>query len=39
MGVLCPVVEAFMLSMPHAGHDLPLGRPIAAQLIGDQEAR
>jgi hypothetical protein len=27
-----------MLPMLNTGHDLSLGRPIAAQLVGDQEA-
>ena len=39
MGVLRPVVQSFMLSVLNTGHDLSLGRPIAAQPVGDQEAR
>ena len=39
MGILRPVVEAFVLPVLDAGHDLTLGRSIAAQLVGDQHAR
>src|SRR4051812_30935168 len=39
VGILRPVVEAFVLAMLDAGHDLPLGRGIAAQLVGDQHTR
>src|SRR5271166_5001227 len=39
VGVFRPVVEAFVLAMLDAGHDLPLGRGIAAQLVGDQHPR
>src|SRR5208337_1468804 len=38
-GILRSVVEAFVLPVLHAGHDLPLGRGIAAQLVGDQHTR
>jgi hypothetical protein len=39
MGILRPVVEAFMLPVLDAGHDLTLGRGVAAQLVGDQHPR
>src|SRR5208337_619807 len=39
VGVFRPVVEALVLAMLDAGHDLPLGRGIAAQLVGDQHPR
>jgi hypothetical protein len=39
MGILRPVVEALVLAVLHAGHDLTLGRGIAAELIGDQHTR
>ena len=39
MGVLRPVVQSLMLPMLNTGHDLSPGRPVAAQLVGDQEAR
>ena len=28
--ILCPIVEAFMLAVLDAGHDLPLGGSVAA---------
>ena len=39
VGVLRPVVEAFVLPVLDAGHDLTLGRGVAAELVGDQHAR
>ena len=39
MGVLSAVVEAFVLAMLHAGHDLLVRCLVAAQLVGDQHAR
>ena len=39
MGVLGSVVQAFVLAMLDAGHDLSLRRAIALQLVGDQHAR
>src|ERR1700753_1006197 len=36
MRILCPVVEALVLPVLNAGHNLPLGSAIAAQLVGDQ---
>src|SRR3954468_24179009 len=39
MGILRPVVEALVLAVLDAGHDLPLGGTIAAQLVGDQHTR
>jgi hypothetical protein len=39
VGILRPVVEALVLAVLDAGHDLPLGRGIALQLVGDQHAR
>ena len=39
VGILRPVVEAFVLPMLDAGHDLTLGRSVAAKLVGDQHAR
>jgi hypothetical protein len=35
VGVLRPVVQAFMLPVLNAGHDLPLCGPVAGQLVGD----
>ena len=37
--ILCPIVEAFMLAVLDAGHDLPLGGSVAAQFVGDQHTR
>ena len=37
--ILRPVVEAFVLPMLDAGHDLTLGRSVAAELVGNQHAR
>src|SRR5271166_6173388 len=39
VGILGPVVDAFVLPMLDAGHDLTLGRGVAAQLVGDQHTR
>ena len=39
MRILRPVVEALVLAVLDAGHDLPLGGTIAAQLVGDQHMR
>jgi hypothetical protein len=39
MGILRPVVEAFVLAVLDARHDLPLGCGVAAQLVGDQHTR
>ncbi len=36
--ILRPVVEAFVLPVLDAGHDLTLGRSVAAELVGDQHA-
>src|ERR1700751_2695155 len=36
MRILCPVVEALVLPVLNAAHNLPLGGAIAAQLVGDQ---
>jgi hypothetical protein len=36
MGILRPIVQAFVLAVLHARQYLLLGRAIAAQLIGDQ---
>src|SRR6201997_2920252 len=36
MRILCPVVEALVLPVLNAGHNLSLGGAIAAQLVGDQ---
>jgi len=38
VGILCPVVQAFVLPALDAGHDLTLGRSAAAELVGDQHA-
>ena len=39
VGILRPVVEAFVLPVLDAGHDLTLGRDVAAELVGNQHAR
>src|SRR3954469_9289296 len=39
MGILCAVVEAFVLAVLDARHDLPLGGRIASQLVGNQHTR
>ena len=38
VGILRPVVEAFVLPVLDVGQDLTLGRSIAAELVGDQHA-
>src|SRR4051794_9381474 len=39
VGILRPVVEAFVLAVLDAGHDRPLGGTVAAQLVGYQHTR
>src|SRR3954452_3467 len=39
MGILRPVVEAFVLAVLDTRHDLTLGGTVAAQLVGDQHTR
>ena len=39
MGVFRPVIEAFVLPVLDPGHNLPLGRGIALQLVGDEHTR
>src|SRR5580658_9037818 len=39
MGVFGPVIEALVLPMLNPGHDLPLGRGVALQLVGDEHTR
>src|SRR5271169_567744 len=39
MGIFGPVIEALMLPMLDPGHDLPLGRGVALQLVGDKHTR
>src|SRR5260370_25908378 len=39
MGVFGPVIEARVLPMLDRGHDLPLGRGVAPQLVGDEHTR
>ena len=39
VGSLRPVVEALVLPMLDAGHDLTLGRSVATELVSDQNAR
>src|SRR4051794_30918869 len=39
MRVLGSIVQALVLSMLNARHDLPLCRPVAGQLISDHDAR
>src|SRR5258707_14798110 len=39
MGVFGPVIEALMLPMLDPGHDLPLGRGVALQLVRDEHTR
>jgi hypothetical protein len=39
VGVLRPIVEAFVLAVLDAGHDLTLGRGIVFQFAGDQHTR
>ena len=39
MGVFGAVIEALVLPMLDPGHDLPLGRGVALQLVGDEDTR
>jgi hypothetical protein len=39
VGILCPIVEPFVLPMLHAGKHLLLRRPITGQFVGDNHAR
>lgn len=39
MGILRPVVQAFVRAMLDAGHDIALCRAIGSQLVGDHDAR
>src|SRR5438270_11335906 len=39
MGVFGPVIEALVLPMLDPTHDLPLGRGVALQLVGDEHTR
>ena len=39
VGILRPVVQALVLAVLDAGHDLPLGGGVAFQLVGDQHTR
>jgi hypothetical protein len=39
MGILHQVVKASVLAVLDAGHNFPLGRGIAFQLVGDQHTR
>jgi hypothetical protein len=39
MGVFRPVIEALVLPMLDPGHDLPLRRGVALQLVGDEHTR
>src|SRR5207248_8054846 len=39
MGVFGPVIEALVLPMLDPGHDLPLGRGVALQLVSDEHTR
>ena len=39
MGVFGPVIETLALPMLDPGHDLPLGRGVALQLVGDEHTR
>ena len=36
MGVFSPVIKALVLPVLDPGHNLPLGRGIALQLVGDE---
>jgi hypothetical protein len=38
MGILCPVIHAFMRSMFDAGHDVVLCGAIGSQLVSDHDA-
>ena len=37
--IFCSVVQPFVLAMLNPGHDLPLCRTIAGELVGDHDAR
>ena len=39
MGILRPVVQAFVRAMLDAGHDIALCRAIGSQLVGDDAPR
>jgi hypothetical protein len=39
MRVFGPVIETLVLAMLDPGHDLPLGRGVALQLVGDEHTR
>src|SRR6478736_10324927 len=39
MGVFGTAIEALVLPMLDPGHDLPLGRGVAPQLVGDEHTR
>jgi hypothetical protein len=39
MRVFGPVIEALVLPMLDPRHDLPLGRGVALQLVGDEHTR
>jgi hypothetical protein len=39
MGVFDPIVEALVLPVLNPRHDLPLGRGVALQLVGDEHTR
>src|SRR4029077_14434953 len=39
MGVFGAVIEALVLPMLDPGHDLPLGRGVALQLVGNEHTR
>jgi hypothetical protein len=36
MGIFGPVIEALVLPMLDPGHDLPLGRGVALQLVSNE---
>ena len=38
MGILRPVVQAFVRAMLDAGHDIALCRALGSQLVGDHDA-
>ena len=39
MRVFGPVIETLVLAMLDPGHDLPLGRGVALELVGDEHTR
>ena len=39
MGVFSPVIEALVLPVLNPRHELPLGRGVALQLVGDDHTR